>query len=542
MRRFVLVGALLGLVLLCGLPTFRMYTLWKLQSLFRFGKTSIDRDELVIDSLKLVLPQEIPESFSEAWAWALLKTEREETQTNAFLIRLLQKFPQRPEVYASLLRNQMRRFRLGREEESRFGRSPAPVRPADPKVAQQVLEWAQRGEALDPENAFFTGMRVRALLALRRDKEALAALQQAAQKTRWDDYTAEEAEARIAYWKQLHGMTSGEVDIVISTIILFPHLATERALARVFVAKAWDLEQQGRYRESLPIRVALAGYAQKMINRESVLRTLIGIAIVHLAASTPPDNSSATAEQRQIRFLQRIEKMGFVEEARYFRAELARVETIRERIRHGTNAFFDQQVIPTMRAYYIQLLVVFLLQGLVLLLVLQAVFLWIAQRARLETLWVIVGMLIIWLLTATWFALSQSGLRMGVMIFALRTIEEILSSPPAWLNHVPLAGLRWGLPIGSFMLWLAFLSVAIVWALAKHTESPEQISRSLRDRFVSLAAWVLLALVLLLGINWRTDRQMEAIAREMRENEVGLVLGAQGLEPTLPPPTKLPAP
>jgi hypothetical protein len=526
-------------VVLSLLPTSRPYTLWKLQALFHFGGTSSAFTGYTMGTSEAPLPQEPPSEFRYAWAHAILKGDQNEAQTRDALLRLQQRFPQRPEVYASLLRNQMKSFPLGREEEVRHFRGGDSVRPANPESAQRVLEWAQRGETLDPENAFFTGMRLRALLALRRDKEALSALQQAAQKAYWNDYLAKQAEAEIAYWRERHGRASGDTDIVITVAVLFPHLASERAVARVFMAKAWQLEQQGRSQDALQIRIALARYAQRMVNEQNTIRTLVGIAIIKLAASEPPDKTASTAEQRYQRFLKRLETQGFTREARWFRAELERVQTISERIRQGMEVFVDRHLLPAMQAYYIQLLAILVLQGLALLWGVTMILLWVAQRKHWKANLIILSVLVAWLLTATWFVLSSTGALMADVVTAIEAAQQLLSVQYSLPFSLPQGWTRWGLPIGTSFLGLAFISLAVLWAVWKGAESPEAMLNRLQAALRSLTAWALIALVVLLVVHWRADRQLETAAQSMRENEVGLLLRAAGFEPTLPPPTDL---
>ncbi|GIV09128.1 MAG: hypothetical protein KatS3mg019_1219 [Fimbriimonadales bacterium] len=554
-----LIVALALLIALCFSPAYRPYTLWKMQAMLTLGgrthATFYDILGNEADEIKLFLSLRerqieplVRNDFYLAWGRALFQGGAETAQVRQSLMQLRRQFPKRAEVYASLLRNEMRGFRIGRKEEARFSRDGAPPSPSDPQQAQRVLEWAQTGEQLDPENAFFTGMRVRALLALQRDSEAIRALKQAAQKPRWDDYVSAEAEAQIRYWRLLQNKRSGEVDIALTMGMLFPHLAAERSNARVLTALAQDLEAQGRFRDALEIRIALTQYAQKMMREQkTTIHSLVGIAIAQIAVSSPPTASHLSLQQRQEGFLKRLQQAGFPNEVAWFRAEFNRMDAIRLQIRKAFDKFYDDHLIPFLYRYYWQLLALFGLQGLSLALGAQWAALWWARRASKGFAFTITLLIMAWLGATLWFTFSESGALMGKTIESITAAETLMSStsgaalPSIFNAPLPIhAILRWVLPIGATIWTLVLIGIVFAVALFRRPNSPEAIRQALHNAIGVFLVVALLGLSSVLFLSMRTDQQLERITEAIRRGEVETLLRATGAPPQLPPPTPLP--
>jgi tetratricopeptide (TPR) repeat protein len=543
----LLAASLVGLAVLCFLPNCAPYTRWKLFSIARFGgsqqtyydyTTGTGAPNADLKPRVEQIRRAYRDDFVVQWALANAAGATEQQRTRELLLELKQRFPNRPEVYASLLRNEMRQFPLGREEESRFGGDGAPARPAIPAAVARVLEWAQQGERLDPNNAFFVGMQVRTLLAQRRDAEAIRALQRAAQLPRWDDYLSTEAEASVRLQRLLMNRRSGEVDLALSTAILFPHLARERAMGRVLTVRAWELERQGKYREALEIRRALARYGQRLTEGNSILRTLIGVALIQIAAAPLRTGEPLAPERRQKQFLEQLQRNGYSKEAAWFRAEMERCEIIRARLQQATPALFDGQIMPALRQYYGQMLALFALLGLGLFLGSQWLMLWLTQRLRLGWVVGVSSMMGAWLIASLLFTLSDAGALMARMVASIHVAEQLIvgretTSLPALSPEV----MRWALPVGVSVVGLIVSGVAVLMSVLRRRESPVEALQALVQTMGSGFAVALLGLCLTLLLNWRTDTRLEAWAQALRHDEVGAALRAAGLEPTLPTPT-----
>lgn len=547
--RYLLALSLVGLAVLCLLPPTAPYTRWKVQSLARFRGGAPNYYEYVsatggveatLQERLSQLREQFKADFALQWAIANAEGIGDQARLRERLLQLQRQFPNRPEVYASLLRNEMRRFPMGRVEDVRFAGDSTPVLPANPAAVQRVLEWAHRGELQDPDNAFFLGMQVRALLAQRRDAEAVETLQRAARCTRWEDYTGAEAEAAVQLQRLLRNARSGELDLAITTTILFPHLATERSMARILAIIAWELEQQGRYRDALEIRMALAGYVQKMTESSGILRRLVGIAVLQVAAAPPRTAKTQSREQSQRRLLAQLERNGFHKEAAWLRAELQRGETMRTLIGQAMDALFDH-LMGAMRRYYTQLLAILTMLGVALQIGSQWLLIGFLRGARVGVFALLGGMLGLWAVSAVLFALSDANALMALLIPSIHAAEQVVGHKGASSLPAPSPDfLRWVMPASVAGVGLLMFSLAVVFAVFRRSDSPERTLKELHTVLGVMLVILVVGLNLLLLWNWRVDLQLEQFAWGLRHDELGLAMRLSGLESRMPPPTPMP--
>lgn len=78
-------------------------------------------------------------------------------------------------------------------------------------------------------------MRSIGLFAAHRDSEALAAIDRAAAKPRFDDYIADEVHSRWRIRELMYGRESAVQRAVPQAAVLFPHYARLRAVTRVAI-------------------------------------------------------------------------------------------------------------------------------------------------------------------------------------------------------------------------------------------------------------------------------------------------------------------
>lgn len=546
--RYLLALSLVGLAALCLLPPTAPYTRWKVQSLMRFrgGAPNYYKHasgtggvEANLQERLSQLREQFKADFALQWAIASAEGASNQARLRERLLQLQRQFPNRPEVYASLLRNEMRSFPIGRVEEVRYAGGSTPVRPANPTAVQRVLEWARRGEQHDPDNAFFLGIQVRALLAQRRDAEAVEVLRRAAQCARWEDYTGAEAEAAVQLQRLLRNARSSELDLAITTTILFPHLATERSIARILSTIAWELEQQGRYRDALEIRMALAGYAQKITESSGILRRLVGIAVLQIATASPRTAKTQSGEQRQI--LAQLERNGFHKEAAWLRAELQRGETMRNLIGQAMPVFYDNHIIGSMRRYYAQLLAILAMLGVALQMGGQWLLIGFLRSARVGIFALLGGMLGLWAVSAILFVLSNASALMALLLPSIHVAEQVMGREGA--SALPALSpdfLRWVMPASVAGVGLLMLSFAVVFAVFRCSDSPERTLKELHTVLGVMLVILLVGLNLLLLWNWRVDLQLEQFAWGLRHDEVGMAMRLSGLESRMPAPTPMP--
>lgn len=143
---------------------------------------------------------------------------------------------------------------LQREDGRAGAGAPAPSRlPRAPQLLELARE-AQRGERLDPGNAYFPALRAYALFGLRQDTEALVALHRAAQLPRYEDYTAEELRSLLQEQEKISGKHTALADLELSYLVEFPDMGAHYQLVQLAGLEAIRQEQAGHFAKGLAIR------------------------------------------------------------------------------------------------------------------------------------------------------------------------------------------------------------------------------------------------------------------------------------------------
>ena len=229
-----------------------------------------------------------PDDF--AFQYAAAVTDDSHDETLAGLHALATRFPDRPALYANLLRYEMLgKVHLERPEENllrglplnhkyRIGHYNAPA-----DLAAFDAD-AAAGERLDPDDAYFPLMRAVGLFAGFRDAEGLAAFRRASLKPSWREYGADEVEARWCLHEEAFG-DPGELGRVnIAASFLLPQYQQLRALARLTLVKAVQQEAAGHREQGLQLREALRRCGDLMRARSTfVIGALVGNALCAIA-------------------------------------------------------------------------------------------------------------------------------------------------------------------------------------------------------------------------------------------------------------------
>jgi hypothetical protein len=263
------------------------------------------------------------------------------------LWELRTRFPNEPAIHAAVIRYLTGSgVRTGRDAEQDLLLPPA-VRSANADRARQArstpapaisdaVGWytdvAKEGEKLDPQNGFFPMMQAVTFFATNQDAEGLAALNRAAEKNRWNDYTSEEAWAGDKLTQAVHGETGTIAKTSRHAGILFPHLAQYRATARVATALAVRRELAGDLDAGWAIRRNVARCGALMRSEaSSYIGSLVGMAITQVAMSRPggrelPDGlekaeGDERARLRTEQFVAYARNIGRSDEAAFFQAE-----------------------------------------------------------------------------------------------------------------------------------------------------------------------------------------------------------------------------
>ena len=280
-----------------------------------------------------------PDDFAVQYAAAVSGDSHD--RVIAALHALTTRFPDRPALYANLLRYEMLgKIHLERPEENLLRGLPLshkldtghPNAPAD--LAAFDAD-AAAGEHLDPDNAYFPLMRAVGLFAGFRDAEGLAAFRRAAGKSRWQEYCADEVEARWRLHEEAFGDPGALGRVSIAASLLLPHYQQIRTLARLILVKAIQQEQAGHRKEGLELREELRRCADLMRSQSTyVIGALVADAICEIAtdrtggmrpspAAAVPASADQQAQRRLDAYAAYAIRLGHPEYAARARAEYA---------------------------------------------------------------------------------------------------------------------------------------------------------------------------------------------------------------------------
>ncbi|MES2460908.1 MAG: hypothetical protein V4671_10005 [Armatimonadota bacterium] len=258
------------------------------------NQTVLDRQQAVAASR--------PADFPLQMALALQQTRTAAPESDASanrcdaLRQLERTYDGQPSLYAAVLRelstdavkldHRMDQFELEPVNPERADKHVAPVRPA---ALPEWLRAAERGAALDRDNAFFPLMRAAGLYAGHRDAEALAEIQRAGTLSRYDDYVHDEATGGWALAEAGQDSTLPSVSLAaVSAATRLPHFALLRASARLTAVQAMHLEQAGKVEEGFALRRALLRCGARMRTDSNwLIGNMVGEAIAAAAQARP---------------------------------------------------------------------------------------------------------------------------------------------------------------------------------------------------------------------------------------------------------------
>lgn len=157
------------------------------------------------------------------------------------LWELSRRYPERPEILASLLRHAVWPLAGNLLNERAQGAQPRIARSAQQieilnerrKMLGKIVEWVRQASRSDAENAYFPQMESVMLWALGRDTEAIQALHRAAQKKHWDDYPWVEYVVTRHFLNKNRVPRLGVVEAYNRLTILYPHYASIRSVAQM---------------------------------------------------------------------------------------------------------------------------------------------------------------------------------------------------------------------------------------------------------------------------------------------------------------------
>ena len=262
------------------------------------------------------------------------------------LLALVQRYPRRPEIYAHMLRYMTTGAVVVRRREEFWLENQAfpprwPFGAPRPEDLALFYSLAQKGERLDPNNAYFPLMRCVGLFGAGRDHEALESLARAGSRPRYDDYAAEDAASRLRLAETTYGHLSSLERMTAMGGVLLPHLAQFRAVARVAVALAAAREAAGRPADGTEIRHQILRCGSLLRSDSSFLvGSAVGIALEKMAIRRPGGlselclNPSLNEDQREqwreAAYRGYLLRHGFRSEAAWMSSEFARLGQLRD--------------------------------------------------------------------------------------------------------------------------------------------------------------------------------------------------------------------
>ena len=320
----IVAGVLIGLL---SLPPVR-YTLSG-QMAFAFAEDSIPwmraldtrniaREKPRLDAAAAAVPGDYLMQLGRATAQAddagrpAASEDSAAEQTLFRLAMVTRDFPAVPGAYAHLARYMMAsRLRIERGEiDARYTAAPpAPAMSADdpplsprrpssllpltgssPRARRrdiQLMEWAARaGEIRDRNNAYWPTMLATAYFSVRRDREALAALQRAGRKSEWNAYIHEEVLGQWRLYSAAYGDNGAAQKIAPLSLVAFPHLLEIRRMAEMARWSADRAADAKRFDEAVRIRRSVAWIGIQM--RETAqwsLEAICGADVLLIIAS-----------------------------------------------------------------------------------------------------------------------------------------------------------------------------------------------------------------------------------------------------------------
>jgi len=291
--------------------------------------------------VQLALATRLP-SDSNGTGYDPLHPLEQSKARNRRIAALEQQFPNNPSVYANL----MRYMSLG---EMRLMRDP---KPADTSTAANVqvyvpseetqemfLAAAQKGAALDPDNAYFPMMETVGLLAAHRDREAMDALKIAGRCSQWKEYFQDDLDGQNRLRSATYGEQGAVQHLYTAASLLFPQYASLRSAAQVAARLAAEEERDGNTAEGIEIRHALMRCGGLMRSQGAFqITVLVGVAITTLGTVNPggvseADNQSLTSypvksddaeklrAERLTKYCAYLETLGQTQEAAWAKTE-----------------------------------------------------------------------------------------------------------------------------------------------------------------------------------------------------------------------------
>lgn len=421
------------------------------------------------------------------------------------LHELLPRFGDRPALLAHILRYDVaQRVRIRRAEETAFyppSQRPNPQRlvPPSPEYLAAYDRVAAEGEQLDPENAYFPLMRAVGLFAAHRDEEAIEAIERASRKPRWDDYTREEAEARLHLLTTAFGRQCAFSEFLNASVVFETHWTGIRSVARMVLYLAHREEKAGRPEKGANLRLSILRCASLIRAQSSSSIGALVAAAMEGSAVFSPDNvrrPNETEEQRRLRIRERfpdlLRRMRRDADASWVQREFAAMNRAGSIIREGSAPHkWLQMPLRLVRAWTMNMLWLSLFLGVLLL--------WLAYSVLDRTplrrgIAPYVALLMILLIAGVLLMLSPWASFPAQMLATLAYLVKAEGFQPEFITAPPLI-FRVAAATSVVFLLLMMVTAAGIWGLIRGRDPDVALVEGVRQGAMPIAG-VLLTLYL----------------------------------------------
>lgn len=449
---------------------------------------------------------EVARSHSDDYLIQLAWAIEQHHPSDVNLRDLLPRFGKRPALLAHILRyDTTKRVHIRRTEEWAFyppreRPNPQSLVPPSPEYLALYDRVASEGERLDPDNAYFPLMRAVGLFAAHRDREAMEAIERASRKPRWEDYTGEEAEARLHLLTNALGRQTAISQFLGASAVIEPHWGAIRSVARLVLYFASEKEKRKEHQGAAALRLAMLRCASLIrAQSRSSVGVLVAFAVGEVSVASPgtPRRPNETAEQRRLknrqRFLDSLHRLEEDAAARWAGHEFAAVDEARAIIREGmAPQTWLRMPLKVVRAWTVNMLLLFLFWGMLLL--------WLVYTAVARTA-LRRGIASYLVLLATLFGVGVLVLLSPWADFpaqALVTLAYILDLEGNQLSFVVVPPLVFRLVAAIIIIFLLLMTVTAVgvYGLVRGQEPDAALVEGVRRGGLS-AAGVLLVFYLL---------------------------------------------
>lgn len=249
------------------------------------------------------IASENPDDYSVQLATALCPDDWQQVAPS--LRRILPRFPDKPALYAHILRYAYVELGLPHRDEEylidgsspywKSGHQPLPK----PELLHDLDHIASVGERLDPDNAYFPMMRAAFQFIAHRDENALASIERASKKRHWNDYLDDEVRSIWRLQEMVHGRQNAIFRALVYGDLRYLHMILLKTTAKIATYRAMIAEKGGDVEYGLSIRRSITHCANVMRSESRMIHGAVTARdIADIAMSRPGGGQTVQHSER----------------------------------------------------------------------------------------------------------------------------------------------------------------------------------------------------------------------------------------------------